>query len=322
MAQLTLPVIDLSGAGTDDHAARVESEIRAAFENVGVAYLVGHDVPPDMIDGMLVNTRAFFHQPLPTKLRAAADPPSRYRGYCSAEDSVPAGVTPPELWESFEFNRFDAPEEAVAAGCSERAATLLKPNLWPDEPLRFHDITRGYFGAVERLMYQFLGHCARALGLESDWFVSRFTPHCSYLSLNYYPPQLTPPQATQLRQVPHTDIAGPTFLYQDGSEGGLEIQAPDGTWAPVPHRPGAFVVFMSDLMARWTNDRWKSTLHRVVNPPSTAAGTDRVSLAYFSYPNLDTLVDVVPTCRDAVGGTGYEPVVAVDWVLKRMGRPG
>jgi len=314
MTEFSLPVIDLSAP-----RERIKADIRTAFEEVGIAYLVGHGVAQGTVDSMVGGTRAFFHEPGEVKRQAAAEPPSRFRGYCSAEDSVPPGVVPPELWESFEFNRFESPEDAVAAGFSKQAATLLETNLWPPRPVDFQSTARRYFETVEDLMYRFLVHCGRALDLADDWFVSRFQPNCSYLSLNYYPPQAMPPATTQLRQVPHTDIAGPTFLYQDGDVGGLEIQDDDGEWQPVAYRPGSFVVFMSDLMARWTNDRWRSTLHRVVNPPRDRAGTDRVSLAYFSYPNMDTLVEPAPGLERA-DGAGFEPVIALEWVLQRMGR--
>jgi isopenicillin N synthase-like dioxygenase len=95
----------------------------------------------------------------------------------------------------------------------------------------------------------------------------------------------------------HTDYGSLTILLPEPGSHGLEIFGPDGAWTAVPSQAGAFVVNIGDLMARWTNDRWVSTMHRVVNPPrDVTVGTRRLSLAFFHQPNHDALVECLPSC--------------------------
>jgi isopenicillin N synthase-like dioxygenase len=154
---------------------------------------------------------------------------------------------------------------------------------------------------------------ALALGLDEHWFADKIDDHCSTLFANHYPAQDTPPLPGQLRLGEHTDFGSLTLLHQDDAPGGIEVRDPAGAWRPVPHVPGAFVVNIGDLMARWTNDRWVSTLHRVVNPPSDRRGEARLSLPFFHQPNADALIECIPTCAGENDPPRYEPVLSGAW---------
>ena len=115
----------------------------------------------------------------------------------------------------------------------------------------------------------------------------------------------------QLRAGAHTDYGTLTILRQDDAPGGLEVLTVDGRWAPVPFARGTFVVNIGDLMARWTNDRWRSTLHRVVLPPPDVQGpTERFSLPFFHNANWDAPVECLPTCLAPGDEPRYPPVRA------------
>jgi len=117
----------------------------------------------------------------------------------------------------------------------------------------------------------------------------------------------------QLRAGAHTDFGTMTILKPDAAPGGLQVRTPAGEWAPVKAPPGALVVNIGDMMARWTNDRWVSTLHRVVNPPPDAAlGSERLSIGFFHQPNYDALVECLPSCRGAGEPPRYPAVRAGD----------
>lgn len=89
------------------------------------------------------------------------------------------------------------------------------------------------------------------------------------------------------------------------------MQAQDGGWEDVVHVPGSFIVNIGDLMARWTNDRWVSTMHRVVPPRSASGETeDRMSIAFFLQPNDDAVIACLPTCTDAAHPPRYEAVTS------------
>jgi isopenicillin N synthase-like dioxygenase len=150
---------------------------------------------------------------------------------------------------------------------------------------------------------------AEALGLPPNWFECSCQRHASILLANYYPPTARR-AADQLRAGAHTDYGGFTILYQDNAPGGLQVSDRNGGWIDVQPLEDSFVVNIGDLMARWTNDRWVSTLHRVVVPDATAGGSPwRVSIPYFQQPDRDAIISCVPGCEGA-SGPKYQPMRA------------
>ena len=118
-------------------------------------------------------------------------------------------------------------------------------------------------------------------------------------------------EAGQLRAGAHSDYGTLTLLRQDDAPGGLQVGGVDGTWHDVPSTPGAYVVNVGDALARWTNDRWISTVHRVVVPPADAGrDCERFSMAFFHNANWDAVIECIPTCADAENPPKYPPVTA------------
>ena len=134
-----------------------------------------------------------------------------------------------------------------------------------------------------------------------------------------YPDLDKPPLPGQLRASAHTDYGTLTILLPDDAPGGLQVKARgDDRWLPVPHVPGAFVINLGDLMRRWTNDKWESTLHRVVPPPEDAEGsTRRQSIAFFHNINADYVVECIPTCTDKDNPPKYPPITAQDHLMQK-----
>src|SRR6202008_1438916 len=122
--------------------------------------------------------------------------------------------------------------------------------------------------------------------------------HCSMLRALHYPPQLVPPKPGQLRAGEHTDLGMLTILKNATADGGLEVRDLDGRWHAAPAVEEGFIVNIGDLLMRWTNDRFRSTVHRVANPRD-AGGAARLSIAYFVAPSYDAVIECVPTCRVA-----------------------
>ena len=134
-----------------------------------------------------------------------------------------------------------------------------------------------YFREMLRLAARLMSLFARSLGLPADHFESLIDESPSAMRAIDYPEQPVPPVPGQLRAGAHTDYGTLTILRQDAAPGGLEVRSPhDGRWIPIPSVPGAFVVNVGDLLARWTNDRWVSTMHRVVNPDLTPSAGPEV----------------------------------------------
>ena len=102
--------------------------------------------------------------------------------------------------------------------------------------------------------------------------------------------------------------------------GGLQVLGRDGAWADVPCIPGTFVINLGDLMAEWTNDRWRSTLHRVVNPPREEAESSRLSLLFFHQPNYDAVIECLPSCTDDANPPRYAPITSGGHVAHKIDR--
>ena len=126
-----------------------------------------------------------------------------------------------------------------------------------------------------------------------------------------YPAPAETPEPGQLRAGAHSDYGSLTILKTEDRPGGLQVQGKDSAWLDVPHLPGCFVVNIGDMLARWTNDRWVSTLHRVVNPPlDRAADSRRQSVVFFQNPNYDATVSCLPSCTDAANPPKYPPTTS------------
>jgi isopenicillin N synthase-like dioxygenase len=170
------------------------------------------------------------------------------------------------------------------------------PNPWPQRPAEFRATWEQYYRAMEELSARLMRLFALALDLPERFFDDKIDRHISHLQANLYPDQEVPPQTDQLRAGAHSDYGSLTVLRQENKPGGLQVQAADGTWSDVATVPQSFVINIGDLMAYWTNDRWRSTLHRVVNPARELTGsTQRLSMVVFFGPQRDCEITCLPS---------------------------
>jgi len=156
--------------------------------------------------------------------------------------------------------------------------------------------------------------------MDKHYFDDKVDRHITNFSVLHYPEQAKPPLPGQLRAGAHTDYGSLTILKPDNAPGGLQVQK-DGNWIDVPTLPGTFVVNLGDLMAEWTNDRWVSTLHRVVNPPrDKAVGSRRLSMAFFHQPNYDAVIECLPTCSSAERPPHYGKTTSGEHVWMKINK--
>ncbi len=164
-----------------------------------------------------------------------------------------------------------------------------------------------------RLSAEMVRLFACALEPGEEHFVDSIDRHVSVLSVMYYSEQEVPPETDQLCAGVHTDFGTMTILKPDDAPGGLQVRTAQGDWAPVRALPGAFILNIGDMMARWTNDRWVFTLHEVVKPPpDLVVGSERLSIGFFHQPNFDVVVECLPSCRRDDTAPKYPPVLAGD----------
>lgn len=313
-----VPVIDLGRFLDGDAASRREvAELTdRTCRQIGFLSVTGHKVPAEVLEAVYACSKDFFRRPAPEKERVLQPHPDVIRGFIAQGQAALATTlgeeTPPDLKESFSIGPEAAdPDDAYyhAPGSENHFAT----NLWPEAPAGFREAWMAYWSEMERLAADMMRLFAAALDLPEERFQGDIDRHISILSAIYYPDQAVPPVPGQLRAGAHSDFGTMTILKPDNAPGGLQVRTKEGEWAPVKAPEGAFVLNIGDMMARWTNDRWVSTLHRVVNPPADAAlGSERLSIGFFHQPNYDALVDCLPSCRDGETPPKYPPIRAGD----------
>ncbi len=320
MATSGIPIIDIAPFlnGNADEKLRVAGAFGKAFEEVGFAAVVGHGVPEDLRQSIFRTARAFFDLPVEEKARSSLPSRIKDRGYLAlGVESVAKtrnAEAPPDLCEALMFMAMhQEPATLPSGGVSE-----VTGNMYPARPADLGEIYRRYFLTVRRLADDLMRISAVALGLPEAYFVPFMDRRTSRLRTIHYPDQKEEPLPGQLRYGAHSDYGSLTILLQDNAPGGLQVSRDDGSWTDVRPIPGSFIINIGDLMARWTNDRWRSTLHRVANPPRDASGsTRRMSVAFFSGTNDDAMIECLPTCRDENAPAKYRPVRASDHVREK-----
>lgn len=316
-----IPIIDIAPFFDGDEAVRraVATEIDAACCETGFFAIVGHGVDETLLARTRQMAEAFFALPTEEKLKVERPPQKVSRGYNRFMDrslSYSIGIeAPPDLQEAFAFG----PEDFSAGDWQEGdpRSAMLAPNRWPERPENFRETMIAYDLAIRALGERMLDIIAVALNTDRSYFDDKFDHQSSVARLVRYPAQTKPPVEGQLRAGAHTDYGTITFLRGDPVPGGTEVQTRGGDWIEVRTPPGGFVCNIGDALARWTNDRWLSTLHRVGNPPPSAEVTDRISLVHFHSPNHDALIECLPACAGA-DGPKYPPITFADHYLGKV----
>ncbi len=309
-AEVAVPEIDIGPFLVGDAAARarVPAEIDEALQSIGFFTIVGHGIDR-MVEQAREVVAAFFALPLEEKMRVETPPDRLSRGYNWVGNRSLAYTlgdeAPPDLQEGFVFGPLDADPGPLD---TTEAARLFAPNTWPDRPADFRPVLEAYYRRLAELSAQLMAAFALALDLPEDAFADKIDRHTSAMRVIHYPPQIAPPEPGQLRAGAHTDYGTLTILYGDDTPGGLQVKRRDGGWLDVHPQPGALVCNIGDLMARWTNDRWVSNLHRVVNPPRSAGGPGRISMPFFHNANHDAMIECIPSCLGPGEQPTYPPI--------------
>ena len=315
-----LPIVDLS----EPETAALSRRIAAACTDTGFFGICGHGVPDATIEGAMSAARAFFAMPVDSKLRVRRPRPELNRGYIAAGTETLARLagreTPPDHKEVFTVGseRFSADDPYFTC---EDARPHWGPNPWPQAPDGFRDAVLAYWDAMQDLTGRLMALFCRALALPPGYFAERSTRAPSQLRLIHYPPYDGPWAPGQLRAGEHTDLGLLTIVRSDNNAiGGLEVRHRDGHWVRAPDFDG-FMVNLGDVMMRWSNDRWKSTPHRVANPPPDGSPrSDRISLAYFHIPDYDTVIECLPSCIDEDRPARYAPITMGAYRAQRFAR--
>lgn len=303
MTLMTVPIIDISPywTGCETNKRAVARQIDEACRDIGFLIISGHHVPQSLTDAVDDVSRAFFDLPLLEKMQVVRPAPDVTRGYIPIEGESVARSrgesAPGDLNESFMIGPVEVGNDAYYTGPA--AGRHFAPNLWPNRPENLRDVYTAYFHAMSELARTLMRLFALALGQPETYFDNKIDRHISRLRVRNYPAQNEPPQPGQLHAGAHCDYGSLTILKTEDKPGGLQAYNQAGEWVDVPAVPGCFVVNLGELMARWTNDYWVSTLHRVINPPREAGPQSRrQSLVFFHNPNYDAVIECIPSCQN------------------------
>jgi isopenicillin N synthase-like dioxygenase len=309
-----IPILDVSSLYGDGEAAirEVASTLRGYLENIGFLYVVGHPISRSDVEAVREASKQFFALPEEHKLALRID--KNFRGYLpfaasTIVTSSVATVSKPNQSESLFFmHEVDANDPRAVAG-----KPLQGPNQWPHERVLpgFRSTIDRYVDDMTALARKMVSAIAISLDLPADSLDRHFAEPTTFLRLLHYPTQRK--EEALFGAAPHTDYGFITLLAQD-SVGGLEVKNKAGEWVPAPPIPDSFVMNVGDILARWSNDRFLSTPHRVIN----LSGRERYSQPFFFDPSMDAMIEAPSACVLEGSAPKYQPVVYGDYLMERI----
>jgi isopenicillin N synthase-like dioxygenase len=303
-----IPVIDIGGTPLANLARQVDAACRSA----GFFYVANHGIPAEVVEAAFEANRRFHARPLDEKSRIKLNKWHRgYQGFAGSTLVSSARFAParhPNQMESFFLRHEVDPRDPAFM-----VAPLQGPNQWPDDPW-FQRVVKAYDDGVRGLGFRLLEIFSAAVGQEAGFFARRFSPPATCLRLIHYPPAPEKRPEDLYGSHPHTDYGFLTILAQD-DVGGLQIRRPDDTWLAAPVIPETFVVNIGDALARWTNDQFNSTPHRVINASTSRS---RYSIGYFFDPSLGTEISCLPGFAGQVMPAKYPAIRYGDYFSMRL----
>ena len=280
--QSEIPIIDVSSAVDGTDVKGVAAQIYRAATDHGFFYISNHGIAQDIIDQAFAVSEAFFAQPQTLKETVAVN--AQQRGWMAQGMSHLQGAKTHDLKEVFFWGAETKPNDPdVLAG-----KPLVAVNQWPIQAFpRLHQDLSPYYSALCEVARKVMSAVAVSLDQPETFFDAMYEKPLARGQLVYYPPSTTQDEAEERFGVAaHTDFGVLTLLLQDNS-GGLQVQSKSGDWIEAPPIPGTLVCNIGDLLERWSNNRFTSTLHRVVNRTKNA----RFSIPVFFDPHTDSIVD-------------------------------
>lgn len=310
MNKQALPVIDIAPLflESDEAIDAVAEQIDTACREWGFFYITGHGIDPKIIQAIIAKGQAFFNQSLEEKLQIDIRESANHRGYGVEGAEQLDEDSPGDRKETFDMAlSLPADDPDVKAGIP-----LYGPNQYP-EVENFQQTFEEHYQRMLKLGVTLLNALARALKQPDHFFDSYFSKPISVLRMIHYPPILPGTQLPFLSAGKHTDYGCLTLLWQDNT-GGLQVQNVDGDWIDAPPIENSFVINIGDMMARWSNGRYKSTAHRVEQRTTGS----RYSMPFFLEPNFKSEIGCLPGCYGEGNPCQYDTVVAGEWLMSRF----
>ncbi|WP_369958888.1 isopenicillin N synthase family dioxygenase [Pseudomonas benzenivorans] len=298
-----IPVVDIGPLLDGSDAQSVAAEIGNICEHVGFLYIKNHGVPNSLIEDVYRLSRKFFDLPFEVKDKLnIVNSGQTLRGYIPMYGENVDPQNTKDFKECFDYGRHE-----------EQVSPFFGPNLMPEEVQEFKQVMETYHEVMLGLARKLISAIALSLDLPADYFEKLQQKPITIQRLLHYPPQFGTITKKEIGIGAHTDYGFLTILSQD-SNGGLQVQNRDGEWVSAPPVADTFIVNIGDLVQTFTNDRYISTMHRVIN----TSGVDRYSVPFFIDLDFDAVVDVVPSCISADKPSKYQPYTSGQHKYKRF----
>ena len=329
-----IPVVDISPfleyekTRNYDLIRNLVAEWKDAFESIGFVIVKGHGVAESVSDNLQDDSVKFFKSAINKKIAYDLKKGYGKGGYVGLGEEV--------VGKTMVYNKHDAENDETESGDQSGLVQKVIPDLvetleflqgyndgdqehvFPDWPETFKANIMAYWESLRVFYRRMLHISALALGLEEDFFDEYFINPYERIRFAFYPAQdKMKPTTGQLRYGPHTDYACLAIVKSDDAPG-LEVLGENGNWIPVEWQPGSFIVNAGDLLQRWTNDCWRSVIHRVANPPPQKVSIHRLSIVLFVGPNRNSLIEPLETCLSENNKAKYKPITCGEHLSRKI----
>lgn len=306
----SIPSVDLADFVSGDPARKAAfvQQLGKAYEDVGFVAVKNHGIPDELIADLYKNVQQFFQLPYEVKHKYEIPELAGQRGYTSFGKEHAKGYEAPDLKEFFQFGQTVEDNDPIGKEYPENVVVEEVPAFTPT----FGKAYRSF----EKSGKYLLQAIAIYLGLDEHYFDDKIHNGNSILRAIHYPPITSEPKSS-IRAEQHEDINLITLLV-GASADGLQILDKQNNWVPVTTLPEQIVVNVGDMLQRLTNNRLKSTTHRVVNPPREMWGSSRYSIPFFLHPKSAMKLDALESCITAENPLAYEPITAGEYLDERL----
>ena len=305
-----IPSVNLNDFLSDNNASKQKfiNEIGEAYENIGFVALKGHFLDNELVDELYSEIKNFFDLPVAIKEKYEIPGIGGQRGYVSFGKESAKGKKEGDLKEFWHFGQY--------VDDDSKYANQYPNNVIVDELPNFNKVGKKAYQMLEKTAKYVLRALALHLALEETYFDNFIAEGNSILRPIHYPPITSEPKGA-VRAAAHGDINLITLLM--GAQGkGLQVQNHKGEWIDAIAEDDELMINVGDMLSRHSNNKLKSTIHRVTNPPKELWGTSRYSIPFFMHPVSDMKLDVLENCVDENNPKQFEDITAGEFLNERL----
>lgn len=306
----TIPSVDLADFLSDNPVQKQKfvNEIGKAYEEIGFVSLKNHFLSDALVDKLYKEVKSFFALPVDIKTKYEIEGLGGQRGYVSFGKEHAKGKKEGDLKEFWHFGQ----EPAADANLVDK----YPDNVIVEENEDFNPVGMEAYRQLEKTGIYVLRALALYIGLDENYFDHWASNGNSILRAIHYPPIVDEPKGA-VRAGAHGDINLITLLM-GASSGGLQVLRKDGEWIDAIPQDDELVINVGDMLERHTNNKLRSTIHRVINPPREQWHTPRYSIPFFMHPRSDMKLDCLPQCIDEKHSKAYEDITAGEFLHERL----